>query len=59
MLKVRGSTQIPEKPDSKEPAAEVKKRKERVKKTIARVVGNLACWKRKKRLLHQHPRHKS
>ena len=39
MLKVRGSTQIPEKPDSKEPAAEGKKRKERVKKTIARVLG--------------------
>ena len=40
MLKVRGSTQIPEKPDPKEPAAaEGKKRKERVKKTIARIVG--------------------
>ena len=40
MLKVKGSTQVPEKPDPKEPAAaEGKKRKERVKKTIARVVG--------------------
>ena len=40
MLKVRGSTQVSEKPVPKEPAvAEGKKRKERVKKTIARVVG--------------------
>ena len=39
MLKVRGSTQEPEKPDPKEPAAEGKKRKERVRKTMARVVG--------------------
>ena len=39
MLKVRGSTQEPEKPDPKEPATEGTKRKERVKKTMARVVG--------------------
>ena len=39
MLKVRGSTQEPEKPDPKEATAEGKKRKERVKKTMARVVG--------------------
>ena len=39
MLKVRGSTQLPEKTDPKEPVAEGKKRKERVKKTMARVVG--------------------
>ena len=37
MSKARGSTQIPEMPE--EPAAEGKKRKERVKKTMARVVG--------------------
>ena len=39
MSKARGSTQVLEKPDPKEPAAEGKKRKERVKKTMARVVG--------------------
>ena len=40
MSKARASTQLPEKPDPKEPAAaEGKKRKERVKKTMARVVG--------------------
>ena len=39
MLKVRASTQEPEKSDPKEAAAEGKKRKERVKKTMARVVG--------------------
>ena len=39
MLKVRASTQEPEKPDPKEPAAEGKKRKERFKKTMDRVVG--------------------
>ena len=39
ILKVRASTQEPEKSDPKEPAAEGKKRKERVKKTMARVVG--------------------
>ena len=38
MLKVRASTQEPEKSDPKEAAAEGKKRKERVKKTMARVV---------------------
>ena len=42
MLKVRGSTQVPEKPDPKEPAAaEGKKRKERVKKTIPELLVNL------------------
>ena len=39
MSKARASTQLPEKPDPKEPATEGKKRKERVKKTMARVVG--------------------
>ena len=39
MLKVRASTQVPEKSDPKEAAAEGKKRKERVKKTMARVLG--------------------
>ena len=39
MSKARASTQLPEKSDPKEPAAEGKKRKERVKKTMARVVG--------------------
>ena len=39
MLKVRGSTREPEKTDPKELAAEGKKRKERVRKTMARVVG--------------------
>ena len=39
MLKVRASTQEPEKYDPKEAAVEGKKRKERVKKTMARVVG--------------------
>ena len=40
MSKARVSTQIPEKPDPKEPvAAEGKKRKERVKKTTVRVIG--------------------
>ena len=37
--KARASTQLPENPDPKEPADESKKRKERVKKTMARVVG--------------------
>ena len=37
MSKARASTQVPEKPE--ELAAEGKKRKERVKKTMARVVG--------------------
>ena len=37
MSKARASTQLPEMPE--EPAAEGKKRKERVKKTMARVVG--------------------
>ena len=39
MSKARGSTQVPEKPDPKEPATEGKKRKEKVKKTMARVIG--------------------
>ena len=39
MPKARASTQLPESPDPKEPAVEGKKRKERVKKTMARVVG--------------------
>ena len=39
MPKARASTQLPENPDPKEPADESKKRKERVKKTMARVVG--------------------
>ena len=40
MPKARVSTQIPEKPATIEPvAAEGKKRKERVKKTVARVLG--------------------
>ena len=39
MSKARASTQLPEKSDPKEPAAEGKKRKERVKKTMARVAG--------------------
>ena len=40
MPKARASTQIPEKPATIEPvAAEGKKRKERVKKTVARVLG--------------------
>ena len=39
MSKARVSTQIPLESQSKEPAAEGKKRMERVKKTIARVVG--------------------
>ena len=39
MSKARASTQVPEKSDPKEAAAEGKKRKERVKKTMARVVG--------------------
>ena len=39
MSKARGSTQEPEKPDPKDAAAEGKKRKERVKNTMARVVG--------------------
>ena len=38
MSKARASTQLPEKPDPKESAAEGKKRKERVKKTMARVI---------------------
>ena len=37
--KARASTQLPENPDPKEPTVESKKRKERVKKTMARVVG--------------------
>ena len=39
MSKARVSTQIPLESKSKEPAAEGKKRKERVKKTMARVIG--------------------
>ena len=39
MPKARASTQLPENPDPKEPADESKKRKERVNKTMARVVG--------------------
>ena len=39
MPKARASTQLPENPDPKEPADESKKRKERVKKAMARVVG--------------------
>ena len=39
MSKARASTQVPEKSDPKEVAEEGKKRKERVKKTMARVVG--------------------
>ena len=39
VLKVRASTQEPEKSNPKEATAEGKKRKERVKKTMARVVG--------------------
>ena len=39
MPKARASTQLPENPDPKEPADETKKRKERVKKTMARIVG--------------------
>ena len=39
MLKVRGSTQEPEKSDPREAVVEGKKRKERVRKTMARVVG--------------------
>ena len=39
MPKARASTQLPENPGPKDPADESKKRKERVKKTIARVVG--------------------
>ena len=40
MPKARASTQLPENPVPKEPANESKKRKERVKKTMVRVVGN-------------------
>ena len=39
MSKARASTQLPKRPDPKEPADESKKGKERVKKTMARVVG--------------------
>ena len=39
MLKIRGSTKETEKADPKEPEVTEKKRKERVKKTMARVVG--------------------
>ena len=39
MSKARASTQLLENPDPKEPTDETKKRKERVKKTMARVVG--------------------
>ena len=39
MPKARASTELPENPDPKELADESKKRKERVKKTMARV-----CW---------------
>ena len=41
MSKARASTQPPEKPDPKEPAAEGKKRKERVKKTWPELLVNL------------------
>ena len=39
MPKARASTQLPETPDPREPADESKKRKERVKKTMAKIVG--------------------
>ena len=39
MPKARASTQMPENPDPKETVDESKKRKERVKKTMARVIG--------------------
>ena len=57
--KARAST---EKPTPIEPvAAEGKKRKERVKKTVARVLGKASIMeeKKKKRQLHQRPRHPS
>ena len=61
MLKVRASTQEPEKPDPKEPATEGKKRKERAKKTMARVVGQPSMMEEEEEdeVVHQHPRHKS
>ena len=61
MSKARASTQVPLEFEPKEAAAEGKKRKERVKKTMARVVGQPSMMegRRNKRLLHQHPRHKS
>ena len=56
MLKVRGSTQVPEKPDPKEPAAEGKKRKERVKKTMARVVGQPSMMEEEEELAAPAPK---
>ena len=56
MLKVRGSTQVPEKPDPKEPAAEGKKRKERVKKTMARVVGQPSMMEEEEEVAEPAPK---
>ena len=56
MLKVRGSTQVPEKPDPKEPADESKKRKERVKKTMARVVGQPSMMEEEKEVTAPAPK---
>ena len=54
MSKARASTQVPLESQPKEASAKGKKRKERVKKTMARFVGNPSMMERrkKKRLLH-------